>query len=127
MARPTPEETDSFLAALAHLLASRPAAMFQRVGGEVALIIVGHTPEAWTVRLGSAGTIEVVPGEAARPVVKVGLKPSALRWMLEGSLDVERAFEQKRLAVEGDLQAFSRFAQCFQPGGSLVGVRSSRS
>ena len=125
MARPTSEETAAFIETLARVLSSRPVAVFERVGGEVALVVVGHSPEAWIVWVGDAKTVEVVPGTSVKPIVKIGIKPSALRWLLEGTLNVERAFETRRLAVEGDLGALARFAQCFLPGGSLTGVRAT--
>jgi hypothetical protein len=125
MARPTVDETAELLEKLARLLASKPPALFRRVGGEVALVIVGHEPPDWCVRLDAQGVVELTPGLAAGPIVKIGLKPSALGWLVAGTLDVERAFREKRLAVEGDLRALERFAQCFAPAGSLVGVRSS--
>ncbi len=125
MARPSPEETDLHLRRLAGLLAAKPGALFRRVGGVVALRVVGHEPEHWSVRLAAAGGVELVPEPAPSPIVTIGLRPSALARLVDGTLDVERAFRERRLAVEGDLQALDRFAACFLPSGSMVGIRSS--
>jgi len=102
------------------------ALQFSRVGGEIALVIVGHEPPDHTVRLSKRGVVEIVEGKAKAPIATIGIKPSALAWLIEGTLDVERAFEKRRLAVEGDVAALGRFAECFRPSGSILDVRRSK-
>jgi hypothetical protein len=96
------------------------------VGGEVALAIVGHEPRDHTIRIGADGIVEIVAEAAKAPVVTIGIKPKALFWLLEGTLDVPKAFERKRLALEGDPKAMQRFAECFTPGKSWVGAQRTR-
>jgi hypothetical protein len=117
-------DVPELLARLERALRDRPL-LFQRVGGELALEIVGHEPSHFTVRA-KGGVVEIVQEKCARPIATIGIKPAALEWLIEGTLDVERAFETHRLAVEGDKSALGRFAQCFTPSSSTIGVRSKK-
>ncbi len=89
-------------------------ALFARVGGDVAFYVKGAKPPMWQVsNLG--GRVVVKPGTPPFPVCTIGLSPPVLSWLVQGTLDVERNFRQKRLAVEGDLEALKVFVSCFAP------------
>lgn len=85
---------------------------FAKVGGDVAFYVKGAKPPWWHVT-SLGGFVVVRPGNTAFPVCSVGLIPEALAWFVEGTLDVEKAFRKKRLAVEGDADALARFVACF--------------
>ena len=91
--------------------ASGPA--FAKVGGDVAFYVRGAKPPWWQVT-SMGGHVLIRPGNPAFPVFTIGIIPEALSWFVDGTLDVEKAFRKKRLAVEGDLEAISRFVACFQ-------------
>jgi hypothetical protein len=101
---------DSFARMQEVLVESGP--QFARVGGDVAFYVRGAKPPWWhATSLG--GHVVIRPGNAAFPVFTVGIIPEALSWFVDGTLDVEKAFRKKRLAVEGDLEALGRFVACF--------------
>ena len=90
------------------------SAQFAKVGGDVAFYVKGARPPMWQVST-LAGQVVVKPGTPPFPVCTIGLSPPVLSWLVQGTLDVERNFRQKRLAVEGDLEALSLFVRCFAP------------
>ncbi len=96
---------------LEQLLRARPKA-FAKVGGDVAFFVKGAEIPNWHLTL-VGGEVVARPGIPPFPIVTIGLIADALQWMVEGTLDVERAFKKKRLAVEGDFAALGRFVECF--------------
>jgi hypothetical protein len=86
---------------------------FAAVGGDVAFYVRGGRPPWWQVTA-LGGQVLIKPGNPAFAVVTVGLIPEALVWLAEGTLDVQKAFKHKRLAVEGDGAALLRFVACFE-------------
>ena len=102
---------DAFARMQEVLVASGPA--FAKVGGDVAFYVRGAKPPWWQVT-SMGGHVLIRPGNPAFPVFTIGIIPEALSWFVDGTLDVEKAFRKKRLAVEGDLEALARFVACFQ-------------
>jgi hypothetical protein len=119
----SPIDVPALLDALRRALEPR-GPQLARIGGEVELVIVGHDPPRHTVRLGPRGAVELVAAPAAAPIVRIGFVPTALAALVAGTLDAEAAFRDRQLAVEGDLEALARFAACFAPAQSVIGVRS---
>ncbi len=105
----TPKVTEAF----AKLRDAVDPAGFARVGGDVAFVVKGAKPAAWQVT-SLGGHVQIRPGNAPFPVCTIGIIPEALLWLVEGTLDVQRAFAKKRMAVEGDLEALGRFVACFE-------------
>ncbi|MBI3180901.1 MAG: SCP2 sterol-binding domain-containing protein [Myxococcales bacterium] len=93
-------------------LRERPLSDFAAVGGEVAFIVRGAKPSHWRVT-SLGGQVLIQPGNPPFPVFTIGIQPRALGKLAEGTLDVARAFREKRLVVEGDLEALGRFVSCF--------------
>jgi hypothetical protein len=87
-------------------------AEFASVGGDVGFYVKDAKPPHWGVSI-VAGTIVVKPGAPAFPVCTIGLSAPVLSWLVQGTLDVERNFRARRLAVEGDLAALALFVRCF--------------
>lgn len=87
-------------------------AEFAKVGGDVAFYVKDAKPPHWGVSV-VAGKIVVKPGAPPFPVCTIGLSPPVLSWLVQGTLDVERNFRARRLAVEGDLAALALFVKCF--------------
>lgn len=100
-------------ARLTALLQGRPRE-FAAVGGDVAFFVKGHKPSKWQVT-SLGGAVVIRPGNPPFPRFTIGIVPQALSWMAQGKLDVPRAFKEKLMAVEGDLEALARFAACFEP------------
>lgn len=87
-------------------------AEFAKVGGDVAFYVKDAKPPFWQVS-SLAGKVVVRPGAPPFPVCTIGLSPPVLSWLVQGTLDVRRNFEKRRLAVEGDLSALALFVKCF--------------
>jgi len=87
-------------------------AEFAKVGGDVGFYVKDAKPPHWGVSV-VAGNVVVRPGAPAFPVCTIGLSPPVLSWLVQGTLDVERNFRARRLAVEGDLTALALFVKCF--------------
>jgi hypothetical protein len=87
-------------------------AEFAKVGGDVAFYVKDARPPFWQVS-SIAGNVVVKPGSPPFPVCTIGLSPPVLSWLVQGTLDVERNFKHRRLAVEGDLAALALFVKCF--------------
>ena len=87
-------------------------AEFARVGGDVAFYVIDGKPPGWCVTT-VAGHVVVKPGTPAFPVCTIGLSATVLSWLVQGTLDVAKAFRKNRLAVEGDLGALGVFVRCF--------------
>src|SRR4051812_25927977 len=104
-----PLPTAEAFALLEKTLAAQPRELFQRVGGEVAFFVLHGAPERWTVRLDRAG-LRIVPEECVAPVLLIGIEPHALTRLVRGTLDVERAMQNRHLIVQGDDEALRRFA-----------------
>ncbi|MBI5508017.1 MAG: SCP2 sterol-binding domain-containing protein [Deltaproteobacteria bacterium] len=112
------------MAKLESALASRPVALFQRVGGSIQFTVVTPTErQRWVARL-AHGRVVALRGEAEDAVLHIGIIDRSLLKWLTGRLDVEEAFKKRRLAVEGDLDAFDRLIDCLSGGGSAVTVRA---
>lgn len=109
--------------ALEGVLRSRPAVLFEMVGGEVGFVVQGAKRPDWTVRLVS-GEIRIVEGAPPKPVVTIALDRLALTDMVRGCLDVEMAFKERHLAVSGDLEALKRFVACFNVPEKVGAARS---
>ncbi len=88
------------------------SAEFAKVGGDVAFYVKDAKPPFWQVSA-LAGQVVVKPGTPPFPVCTIGLSPPVLSWLVQGTLDVRRNFEKRRLAVEGDLSALALFVKCF--------------
>jgi hypothetical protein len=87
-------------------------AEFAKVGGDVAFYVKDAKPPFWQVS-SIAGNVVVKPGSPPFPVCTIGLSPPVLSWLVQGTLDVQRNFKYRRLAVEGDLAALALFVKCF--------------
>jgi len=87
-------------------------AEFAKVGGDVAFYVKDAKPPFWQVS-SLGGQLVVKPGTPPFPVCTIGLSPPVLSWLVQGTLDVKRNFEKRRLAVEGDLAALALFVKCF--------------
>jgi hypothetical protein len=87
-------------------------AEFAKVGGDVAFYVKDARPPFWQVS-SIAGNVVVKPGSPPFPVCTIGLSPPVLSWLVQGTLDVQRNFKYRRLAVEGDLAALALFVKCF--------------
>jgi hypothetical protein len=90
----------------------RRGAEFAKVGGDVAFYVKDAKPPFWQVS-SIAGNVVVKPGSPPFPVCTIGLSPPVLSWLVQGTLDVQRNFKYRRLAVEGDLAALALFVKCF--------------
>lgn len=116
---PPPEQLRTVEASFARmqdvLVGAGPA--FAKVGGDVAFYVRGAKPPWWHVT-SLGGHVMIRPGNTAFPVCTIGIIPEALSWFVDGTLDVEKAFRKKRLAVEGDLEALGRFVACFSEQSS---------
>jgi hypothetical protein len=89
---------------------------FEAVGGDVAFCVREAKPSWWQVtRLGDV--VAIKRGRPAFPICTIGIQGFALSDLATGTLDVERAFRKRWLAVEGDPEALGRFVECF----SVVG------
>ena len=98
-------------ARMAEVLAEQGPA-FAKVGGDVAFYVRGARPPWWQIT-SLGGQVTIRPGNPAFPVFTIGIIPEALSWFVDGTLDVEKAFRKKRLAVEDDFDALQRFVTCF--------------
>ncbi|MDX2012432.1 MAG: SCP2 sterol-binding domain-containing protein [Myxococcaceae bacterium] len=87
-------------------------AEFAKVGGDVAFYVKDAKPPFWQVS-SLAGNVVVKPGAPPFPVCTIGLSPPVLSWLVQGTLDVQKNFKYRRLAVEGDLTALALFVKCF--------------
>lgn len=105
------EQVEGAFATLERLLQAN-AGRFAKVGGDVAFYVKDARPPHWQVT-SVGGMVVVRPGNPPFPVVTIGIVPQALAWLVEGTLDVAKAFRKKRLAVEGDFEALARFVECF--------------
>ena len=104
-------------------LQARPAQLFSRLGGEVGFVVIlPKGRQAWAVAV-EDGAVRVAQREAKEPVLRIGIEPRALRWLVAGSLDVQQAFKDKRLALDDPNNLVERFVACFEPAGSALGVR----
>jgi hypothetical protein len=107
------EAAKSAFATLQRVLNTQPE-KFAKVGGDVAFYVKGAKPASWYVtNLG--GAVLIREGNSPFPLCTVGINTDALTWLVEGTLDVAKAFRKRRLAVEGDLEALGRFVECFAP------------
>lgn len=108
------------------VLAARPVQMMQRVGGEVELVVVTpHGRQAWHVAaLGKVIRVAPSPAPSGAPALRIGVEMRALRRLVEGTLDVKRAFAERLLAVEGSAVALERFVACFGGAQSALGLRT---
>ncbi len=97
-----------------------PPGAFEGVGGDVAFFVCGSKPPQWQITA-LAGQVVVRPGNPAFPVFRVGITARALSYLVQGRLDVARAFREKQLAVEGDLAALGRFVRCFGEAEGAAG------
>jgi hypothetical protein len=101
-------------------LNARPIEELAKIGGEITFVVVDGDPIHWTV-VREGDVVRILPRNSLWPVCRIGMQRKVLRWMLEGTLDVAKAFEERRLAVEGDHEAlrrfaaWRRFAACFAP------------
>ncbi len=104
-------------------LQANPAQLFSRLGGEVGFVVIlPKGRQHWAVYL-DGDLVRVTQREAVDPVLRIGIEPRALRWMVEGTLDVQQAFKDKRVALEDPDLLIRRFVACFEPAGSALGLR----
>lgn len=96
---------------LERALGANPKA-FAAVGGDVAFFVPGAKPPTWHAT-NLAGAVCIRPGTPPFPIVTIGITPQALGWLVEGTLDVPKAFKRKRLAIEGDFAALAALVRCF--------------
>ncbi len=96
---------------LEQALGANPKA-FLPVGGDVAFFVPGANPPTWHLT-SLAGAVCIRPGTPPFPVLTIGITPQALGWLVEGTLDVPKAFRLKRLAIEGDPAALAALVRCF--------------
>ena len=95
-------------------------AIYQRAGYQ----LVQSAPEPnFGKDLVDGDLVRVTQREAVDPVLRIGIEPRALRWMVEGTLDVQQAFKDKRVALEDPDLLIRRFVACFEPAGSALGLR----
>ena len=102
-----------------------PAALIALVHGEVELVLVGHEPRDFTIHF-AATSVTIEPHKASQALVRIGMTQGIFRHLMAGDLDVERAFRDRRLAIEGDRRIFARFVACFEGGQSALQVLTSR-
>lgn len=108
---------------LEEALQANPAQLFSRLGGEVGFVVIlPKGRQHWAVYL-DGDLVRVTQREAVDPVLRIGIEPRALRWMVEGTLDVQQAFKDKRVALEDPDLLIRRFVACFEPAGSALGLR----
>lgn len=119
-------DVTGLLAQLLRMLTQAPGAPARMVRGEIALVIIGAEPRDWTIDLVEGHEIAIEPRLCAEPLVRIGLTRRILRYLIEGTLDVERAFKEHQLAVEGDFRALERLISSFEPAKSLIGVRAAK-
>jgi hypothetical protein len=123
---PTKKSARDAFAVLQWVMRQRPLAMFQRVGGEVGFAVVfGDDVTDWTVRA-DGQQVSIVEGRPSSPAVTIGIQLRALRWLVEGTLDVPKAFADHRIAIKGDSEAFAKFVACFALPEKSLGVLSSQ-
>lgn len=94
------------------VLRTRPVAELQRIGGEIGLVLVGATHAHWTIRLGATGVVVCVPGLPKKAVARFAVRKAALRWLIEGRLDLGRALADRRAQLEGDRRAIEALVAC---------------
>ncbi len=113
---------DEAMAKLESAFASRPVALFQKIGGPIRFTVVTPTGrEPWVARV-AHGHVVTEPGAADGAIVHIGIVDRTLVKWVEGRLDVEEAFRKRRLAVEGDFDAFDRVIDCLAGGESAVSL-----
>jgi hypothetical protein len=114
-----------YLTRLELLLRRAPGVLARFFCGEVAFIIVGNEPPDWTLSV-QPEEISITPRKAQKPLARIAMTRGVLGWLMAGKLDVERAFKEKRLAVEGDYKVLERIVGCFEPPQSMVGLRARK-
>jgi hypothetical protein len=122
---------ETALAILLAVIRRGPAVLFQRIGGDVEFVVrEGDAIVNWTFTTRPSGAhVDLERGKPpGKPVVRVGIRQGALTRLVQGTLDVEWAFRDRRLAIEGEPTAVQRFCACFLPPAatSAVGVRTGR-
>jgi hypothetical protein len=115
--------TRAAFALMADVLRSRPAMLFERIGGEVAFVVKGAKRPHWLVQL-VGGEVRIVEGVAPKPRVTIGIERGALFQLVRGGLDVEAAFKERRLAVRGSIDALRCFVACFAVPEKLGAART---
>ncbi|MEW5740748.1 MAG: SCP2 sterol-binding domain-containing protein [Myxococcota bacterium] len=110
---PTLKPVEQAFARLESVLRAN-AKRFGAVGGDVAFFVKGAKPPSWQVT-SLAGEVMIRPGTPPFPVCTIGIADRALPWLVDGTLDVPRAFKERWLVVEGDLDALKRFVRCLAP------------
>ena len=114
------------MAKLESAFATRPIALFRRIGGSIRFTIVTSTErQPWVVHI-VHGHVVVEPGVAEDSVVHIGIVDRTLVKWIEGHLDVEEAFKKRRLAVEGDLGALDLIMDCLTGGESALSLRAKK-
>lgn len=127
----TPDEklpVEKALRILLAILQRAPVVLFQRIGGDVEFIIrEGDEIVRWFFTA-QAGIVELKAGPPTASAVKVAIRQGALTRLVQGTLDVDLAFKERRLGIAGEPKIVERFCQCFLPPAatSAVGVRAAR-
>jgi len=127
----TPDEklpVEKAMRILLAILQRAPVVLFQRIGGDVEFIVrEGDAIVHWGFSAGS-GTVELKSGAPAKSAVKVAIRQGTLTRLVQGTLDVDLAFKERRLGIAGEPKIVERFCQCFLPPAatSALGVRSAR-
>jgi hypothetical protein len=127
----TPDEklpVDKAMRILLAILQRAPVVLFQRIGGDVEFIVRdGDEVVHWGFSAQS-GAVELKAGAPTKSAVKVAIRQGALTRLVQGTLDVDLAFKERRLGIAGEQKVVERFCQCFLPPAatSALGVRAGR-
>lgn len=111
---------------LLSVLADRPVAAFERIGGAVSFFVKGKSAASEHHFAVQAGTVVLVEGKPATWAVRVGIAESTLGELVAGTLDVPRAFAENRMSIDADEAALRKFAAVFTPPGSALDARLRR-
>jgi hypothetical protein len=112
---------------LVRALNARSIQAFVDVGGEISFFVKGEDGSAeWTLAVQDKRVV-LLARKARGWVCRIGLTEAALLDIASGALDVQQAFDARRIAVAGH-GALERLARCLAPlRASAAAVKAARS
>jgi hypothetical protein len=111
---------------LLDVLASRPSGAFERIGGPVSFFVKRGDDSSEHHFAIVDEALQLCGGKPASWAVRIGISESALEELVAGTLDVQKAVADNRLAIDADAPTLARFAAAFMPAASALDVRLRR-
>lgn len=111
---------------LLDVLGSRPGGAFERIGGAVSFFVKRGDQTSEHHFAIDEGTLQLCDGKPEAWAVRIGISESALEELVAGTLDVQKAVQDNRLAIDAGPATLARFAAAFMPAASALDVRLRR-